>query len=196
MALAVLVLIVGAVGWFPLSLFQPLKGDGEGDGGRAHPAGAGVGEIADLLERSGVISSAFFFQARARSPAAATTSRPGRFTLKRGMSHGAAMDALAEGPPRRRGPGDRARGPVAPRGRPDRGQPLRGDYLSATRARPLLNPRRYGAPRARDLEGFLFPSTYEFKQGSRTDRAGAEQLAQFKREFAKVDLALRQAHAT
>jgi hypothetical protein len=31
LALAVLVLIVGAVGWFALSLFQPLKGDGEGN---------------------------------------------------------------------------------------------------------------------------------------------------------------------
>ena len=69
------------------------------------------------------------------------------------------------------------------------GNRLRGDYITATRRSPELDPRRYGAPRTATLEGFLWPSTYEFKKGSRTNRLVSEQLAQFKRNFSGVDMA-------
>ena len=58
-----------------VSLFQPFKGDGEGARVRVEiPRGASVGEIATILEDNGVISSAFFFQLRARI--AGRTRRP------------------------------------------------------------------------------------------------------------------------
>ena len=105
------------------------------------------------------------------------------------MSNAAAMDAISKGPP-----ADVVRVAV-PEGRSRRevdrivGNRLRGDYITATRRSPQLDPRRYGAPRNATLEGFLFPSTYEFKKGSRTPQLVSEQLDLFKRNFARVDLA-------
>ena len=52
--------------WLLVSLFQPLSGDGEGSVQVVIPRGAGVEQIAEVLEEKGVISSPFFFKARAR----------------------------------------------------------------------------------------------------------------------------------
>jgi uncharacterized YceG family protein len=136
-----------------------------------------------------VVSNAFFFQARATVSGRRDDFKAGRFTLRRGMSHTAAMDAISEGPP-----ADVVR-LVVPEGRSRRevdrivGNRLRGDYITATRRSGELDPRRYGAPRNATLEGFLFPATYEFKKNSRTSRLVGEQVAQFKRNFGRVDLA-------
>ncbi len=188
-ALAVLVLVVGVIGWLALSLFQPFKGDGDGSVEVRIPTGASVSQIADLLEDRGVVSSAFFFQARATVSGRRDDFKAGRFTLKRGMSHTAAMDLISEGPP-----ADVVRVSV-PEGRSRReidrivGNRLRGDYITGTRRSAQLDPRRYGAPRGATLEGFLFPATYELKKGSRTSQLVSQQLAQFKRNFAGVDQA-------
>ena len=135
-ALGLLVLIVGAVGWFALSLFQPLKGDGDGDVQVRIPTGASVSQIADLLAEREVISSPFFFQARATISGRRDDFKAGRFTLQRGMSNAAAMDMISKGPP-----ADVVR-VAMPEGRSRRevdqivGTRLRGDYITATRSRP------------------------------------------------------------
>ncbi|MEA2252872.1 MAG: hypothetical protein QOG70_3114, partial [Solirubrobacteraceae bacterium] len=53
-----------------------------------------------------------------------------------------------------------------------------------------LRPASYGAPPGtRSLEGFLFPDTYELRRSDATaTQLVADQLATFKRQFAKVDL--------
>ena len=82
--------LVGLVAlWFVFSLFQPLAGDGRGEGRVSVrvPAGAGVGSIADLLEKRGVVGSAFFFQTRARLSGRAGDLKPGAYTLARGHEH-------------------------------------------------------------------------------------------------------------
>ena len=171
-----------------MSLYQPFGGQGEGQVRIVVPEGAGVGQIADLLEEKGVISSAFFFQARATVSGRREDLKAGPFRLRRDMSHGAALDALSQGPPP-----DVVRVTI-PEGRARRevkgvvGGRLKGDYLALTKSSRLLDPRRYGAKRPRDLEGFLFPASYELKKGSRTQALVNEQLAAFKREIAKVDL--------
>src|SRR5262245_40310445 len=38
---------------------------------------------------------------------------------------------------------------------------LRGDYVRASVSSPYLDPARYGGKDAKDLEGFLFPDTFE-----------------------------------
>ncbi len=48
---------------------------------------------------------------------------------------------------------------------------LRGNYLRATRRNPRLNPRNYGAEGPRNLEGFLFPATYQLRKGGRRGRS-------------------------
>ena len=176
--------------WFLFSLFQPLSGDGRGDGRVTVrvPQGAGVGEIADLLEERGVVGSAFFFQTRARLSGRAGDLKPGVYTLGEGMSIGSALDVLAKGPTpdvlNVTVPEGRSRPEVA-RALPSQ---LRGNYVSATRRSAQLRPSRYGAPRSASLEGFLFPSTYEIKRGRPVRVLVNEQLAAFKREFGKVDL--------
>jgi len=104
------------------------------------------------------------------------------------MSHVAALDALSQGPPpdvvRVTIPEGRARREV--KGLVD-GQ-LKGDYLALTKSSRVLDGRRYGARNSSNLEGFLFPATYELKRGRPMQDLVNEQLRTFKREFAKVDL--------
>ena len=181
--------LIGAFGlWFLFSLFQPFAGEGEGQVRVVIPQGVGVGQIGDLLAEKGVISSPFFFKARARVSGRAGDLKPGAFRLRKDMSYVAALDALSEGPPP-----DIVRVTV-PEGRARRevktliGNQLKGDYLGLTRRSSLIDPRRYGAKRATSLEGFLFPATYDVKKGRPMADLVALQLRAFKREFAKVDM--------
>ena len=61
---------------------------------------------------------------------------------------------------------------------------LRGSYLAASRRSSLLDSPRYGAPRGTpDLEGFLFPATYELYAGSSARLLVSEQLQAFGERF-------------
>jgi uncharacterized YceG family protein len=61
------------------------------------------------------------------------------------------------------------------------------EYLRQTAASPL--PGRYaGDGKARNLEGFLFPATYEFTPKTTTKQLVNQQLAAFRRNWAKIDL--------
>jgi UPF0755 protein len=105
------------------------------------------------------------------------------------MSYAVALDALAIGPPRNivtlsviEGQGRRE---IAASLK-DSG--LEGNYLAATRRSPGLPLARYDAEAARDLEGFLFPATYELRRGSSVRDLVDKQLEAFKKQFAQVDL--------
>jgi uncharacterized YceG family protein len=185
-------LLAGLVGlvlvWFLVALFQPFAGEGEGSVTVTVPSGAGVGEIAELLADRDVIESALFFRARATVSGRASDFKAGKFALREGMSYAAAMDALTQSPDAQTLsvtiPEGRARREV----KPLVDGVLEGDYLKLTRRSPLLDPRDYGAEGAGDLEGFLFPATYELKRGRGTKELVRQQLQTFKREFAKVDM--------
>jgi cell division protein YceG involved in septum cleavage len=59
-----------------------------------------------------------------------------------------------------------------------------GDYLAASVRSPELDPRHYGAPVGTpDLEGFLFPATYEIYAGEPASRLVARQLGAFEENF-------------
>jgi uncharacterized YceG family protein len=186
-ALGALALVVAGLAWFANSLFQPFKGDGEGEVRVVIPQGASLGEIADQLEGDGVVSSSSFFQLRARLAGRSGDLKPGRYTLARDMSFVAVLDRLEGGVPpdvlQVTIPEGRSRREVAPLVRR-----LRGNYVRATRRNPALDPRDYRARGARSLEGFLFPATYELKKGQPVRRLVDEQLAAFKRNFDTVDL--------
>ena len=69
---------------------------------------------------------------------------------------------------------------------------LSGSYRSAAKRSPLLNPARYGAPRGTpDLEGFLFPATYEMNAGIPVSRLVAEQLVAFRQRFGASEIRAR-----
>jgi uncharacterized YceG family protein len=66
---------------------------------------------------------------------------------------------------------------------------LIGSYRNATRTSPLLNPTRYGAPRGTyDLEGFLFPATYDIARGAGVGQLVDEQLLAFRERFGASEI--------
>ena len=79
-----------------------------------------------------------------------------------------------------------------------RSQGIRGSYLASTRHSPLLNLRAYGAPRSTpSLEGFLYPDTYQLREPINIGALVADQLTQFRKQFASVSLAYaRSKHLT
>jgi UPF0755 protein len=181
-------LAVVLLAWFLLSLLQPLKGDGEGELSVTIPRGASVGEIADLLEREEVVSSAFLFRLRTSLAGKASDFKAGEISLRRDMSYGAAIDALAD-------PAKPATVTITiPEGLSRAeidglvGDQLRGDYMAASRRSTALAPSDYGGRRARSLEGFLFPATYELKPGRPVGELVDRQLQAFERELEGVDL--------
>jgi UPF0755 protein len=180
--------VVGVAAWFLLSLFQPFHGDGAGDEMLVRiPRGSTLGDIAQLLERDGVISSAGFFELRARIAGRSDDLKPGPYRLRQNMSYAAVLDRLERGVPPNvvvvTIPEGRSRREIAPLVRR-----LDGNYLRATRRSPVLDPREYGARGAGSLEGFLFPATYELKKGQPVSRLVERQLEAFKRNFDRVDL--------
>ena len=186
-------LLLAIAAWFALSLFQPFKGEGEGQVRVVVPEGAGVSEIADLLADRGIVSSSFFLEARATLGGRRGDLKPGSYTMRRDMSNDAALDALAAGPP------PNIVTITVPEGLSRRetadiiGDQLTGDYLAATRRSPALDPREYGASDARSLEGFLFPATFELRRSRPVGDLVEQQLSAFRREFDQVDL--RYAHS-
>jgi UPF0755 protein len=174
--------------WFLFALFQPFKGDGEGQVIVNVPEGATAGEIADILTENDVVSNGGLFQIRLRLAGKEGDVQAGRYVLAANMSYGAAIDKLTS-----------SGGKVAltlPEGLPraqmapiisDVG--IGGDYMAATTSFQGFDPARYGAVNPPSLEGFLFPATYQLDPGSDVNVLIPQQLEAFEQNFAKVDLA-------
>jgi UPF0755 protein len=75
---------------------------------------------------------------------------------------------------------------------------LRGSYRASSKRSPSLDPVSYGAPAGTpDLEGFLFPATYEMFVGAPAARLVKEQLAAFQERFGAGELRrARELHVT
>jgi UPF0755 protein len=66
---------------------------------------------------------------------------------------------------------------------------LAGSYRVAAKSSALLNPAHYGAPHGTpDLEGFLFPATYDMDPGAPATRLVEEQLTAFQENFGAEDV--------
>jgi len=108
------------------------------------------------------------------------------------MSYGDAIDALAKEPSAQK-PGVRTvtipegytRGQAAPIVHQD-GVP--GNYKKATVKSKFLDPAEYGGKDAKNLEGFLFPDTFELKPKAPVKDLVELQLNDFKRKIKKVDM--------
>jgi UPF0755 protein len=190
--LSVLALVLGAaLIWFLVELFQPFHGSGHGSVVVRIPPHSSSSQVGDLLERDGVIASSFFFELRATLAGDRGKLRAGTYHLKQDMSYSAVLTALTTPPPpvKTTGvtivPGD-TRAQIGAR---LHAEGVSGSYLVFTRHSRLLNPARYGAPRrARSLEGFLFPDSYQLRVPVRISALVADQLATFKKRFAKVGM--------
>jgi UPF0755 protein len=65
---------------------------------------------------------------------------------------------------------------------------LRGSYEKASVRSKYLNPAKYGGKGAKDLEGFLFPDTFELKKHASAAELVQLQLEDFKSRIAGVDM--------
>jgi UPF0755 protein len=175
--------------WLVTGFWAPFAGEGDEPVRVRIPKGAGVQQIGDILDERGVVASAAVFSLRVRMTGVGSELKPGNYTLREGMSYGAALAALEEGPARNvvnvTIPEGRARGEVDPIVEQ---AGLDGSYLRASARSSGLDPAQYGAEQAASLEGFLFPSTYELPRGASASDLVARQLDAFKREFKGVDL--------
>jgi UPF0755 protein len=185
--LIVLAVLGLAAVWFLWSLLQPFHGDGSGRIAVTIPKSSSVGAIGSLLETKGVISSSFFFGARATIAGKRGDLKPGSYVLKKDMSYGDVITILSKGP------APNVVTVVVPEGRSRREiaaslSGLKGNYIAATKRSKVLNPARYGARHATDLEGFLFPATYQLKRGAPVTQLVTKQLQAFKQRFANVSL--------
>jgi UPF0755 protein len=175
--------------WFLWSLFQPFHGDGSGHVALTIPKGASVSEVGDLLDEKGVIDNSTFFQIRTTLAGKRSELYPGHFTLAHGMSYGAAIDALSKPPVKRVTtvtiPEGYSRSQAAQLVEEDG---LEGDYTKETVHSKYLNPAKYGGKGAKDLEGFLFPDTFEMKPGAPTADLVQLQLQDFRRRIKGVDM--------
>jgi uncharacterized YceG family protein len=192
LALAAAVVLV----WFLLSLFQPFSGSGSGHVIVEIPKGSSSSKIGSILDHDGVVSSGFFFNLRALLEGKRSSLHSGRFQLKRDMSYSAAIEALSKPPPRTIAvkvviPEGYTRRQIAELVQQDA---LKGSYLAESKHSRMLDPTHYGAPASTpDLEGFLFPATYEMTAGAPASRLVSEQLLAFRRRFSSE--LTRRAHA-
>jgi UPF0755 protein len=183
----IFLVIAGVAIWFLVSLFQPFGSSGSGDVTVTVPTGASVGEIGDILAKKGVVSHSFFFELRARLAGDSGDLKPGVYKLKKDMSYSSALAALTKGVPpnivRIVIPEGKSRREIAPLA-----HGLQGSYLAASTRSPYLNPRNYGGRHARNLEGFLFPASYQLKKGASARALVRDQLQAFKQNLSKINL--------
>ena len=191
LALAAAIVVV----WFLLSLFQPFAGQGHGRVIVVIPKDSSASTVGSILARDGVVSSGFFFDIRALVEGKRGELHSGRFLLRHEESYAAAIAALSKPPPAAIPvkvviPEGENRLQIAELAAADG---LTGGYAAASVHSPLLDPATYGAPRdTPNLEGFLFPATYEMNAGAPVSRLVAEQLTAFQERFGPEDV--RRAH--
>jgi UPF0755 protein len=184
-----------AVVWFLLSLFQPFANGGHGRVIVVIPKGSSASAIGSILARDGVVSSGFFFDMRALVEGKRGELHSGRFLLRHGESYAAAIAALSKPPPvtipvKLVIPEGETRLQIAELAAADG---LTGSYTAASKRSSLLNPVDYGAPKGTpNLEGFLFPATYDMKAGAPVSQLVSEQLTAFRERFGAEEI--RRAH--
>ena len=190
-AAGIALVLAAAVIWFVFELFQPLGTSPHGQVTVTVAPSTASSQVGKALARDGVISSSFFFELRATLDGDRSKLRAGTYHLQKGMSYGAVLKRLTARPAAARTTEltiaeGHTRQYVATLLRK---QHIKGDYLAATRHSALLNPRRYGAPRSTDtLEGFLFPDTFSLTDPVRVSALVDDQLTDFKRRIASVDM--------
>jgi len=172
------------------SIFQPFHGDGEGEPFNVNVPSGSVGDVASLLKDRGVISNATMFQINATVTGKRSKIYHGIHSFKKNMSYSAALEELGKQPPKKTVtvvlPEGLSRSEMA---NVVEAAGLPGDYMAATEKSPDLNPDDYGADgKAKNLEGFLWPATYELKPGSDVQDLVDQQLQAFKDNIASVNM--------
>lgn len=158
------------------------------------PAGAGTADIAGVLAEKGVVSNPNMFRLQSRQAGADGKLRAGVYELSTGMPYDLVITKLMAGPPIKYVtvtiPEGFTLDQIAARLEKQVGIPSK-EFLAIAKggAKTLVAERPYlkGVYKGL-LEGYLFPKTYRFREG--TDARGAIDimLDQFEKEIAQVDL--------
>jgi uncharacterized YceG family protein len=183
------VLVAVLLLWFLVALFQPFAGDGKGSGtvSVTIPKGASASQVADILDKNGVVSNSTLFNLRLKLAGKSGDILPGSYVLAHGMSYSAAMDKLTgtSGQISVLIPEGLSRPQIAEVATKDG---LSGDYNAASTSSPGFDPAAYGAKSPPSLEGFLFPATYKVDQGADVKELVQEQLTAFQQNIKGVDM--------
>jgi peptidoglycan lytic transglycosylase G len=193
LAVVALALIGGAL-WLINATFQPFHDDPTGAVVVTVPPGADAGQIGKLLQAAGVVDSAKLFEANATVTLRRSKLRPGKYTLPKGMTNGGAIEALMQGPKARvvktfkftlpEGQSRHENVALVKKG------PFTGDYLKATTDKAFLRRAHgLGLPKSsKNLEGFLFPATYEMISGASAKDLVKRQLDAYQQSVGKVSM--------
>jgi len=192
---ALLALAAIAVALYAINAtFQPFHGSGSGGVEVRIPDGADAGEIGDILAARGVVDSSRFFVLNATVTGRRGGLRPGKYTLRQGMTNGEAIDALTKGPKVKvvkttditipEGPSIKEEAPKIDK------TSLTGSYAKTANSPPVLRAiRKLGAPKGtRTAEGYMFPATYTVVEGGPVTSLVDKQLGAFKQNFGKIDM--------
>jgi peptidoglycan lytic transglycosylase G len=174
--------------------FQPFHGDGTGGVEVRIPDGADAGEIGDILAAKGVIDSSRFFVLNATVTGRRGGMRPGKYTLRQGMTNGQAIDALTKGPKVKvvkttditipEGPSIKEEAPKIDK------TSLTGSYAKATRTPQVMRAiRKLGAPKGtKTAEGYMFPATYTVVEGGPVKNLVDKQVAAYRDNVRNIDM--------
>jgi peptidoglycan lytic transglycosylase G len=190
LAVLALALAVGAI-WFLFQLYQPFHGSPHGSVTVTIQPHSTSREIGDELARAGVVSSGFFFDLRATLAGERGDLRAGTYKLQQDMTYSKALKVLTTAPA---GPPVTNITIIEGRTRAQindllKAQGVKGSYFVATRHSPLINFAADGAPKhTPDLEGFLFPDTYQLVEPISIPALVTDQLKTFRQQWAQVNL--------
>jgi peptidoglycan lytic transglycosylase G len=157
------------------------------------PRGADASRIAQILQSRGVIDDAGRFGGYAKSRGEGSAFQAGTYHLIRGADWDALMSRLDAGPPT---PGVRRL--VVPEG-------FRNTQIEARLPSVGINGRAWAAAveaaapppgfgHHTNMEGFMFPATYDVRPGEPAKTLVAQELAAFRDNMAQVDLSYARAH--
>lgn len=194
-ALVIVVVILGAAGAVAWNaLYKPaVKVQADKPVQVEVPGGASTARIASIMAEKGVVDNALMFRLKTRSAEADGQLRAGVYDLVTGMSYDAVIAELKKGPAIKYTtvtiPEGFVISQIAERLSKQAGIPkkefvklARGGAEEFAADHPYLKGAYEGS-----LEGYLFPKTYRFKEGTTAREAIEMMLDQFDREMATVD---------
>ena len=150
------------------------------------PPGADASEIGAILEDQGVVADGGRFREYAKDQGEGSDFKAGAYTMRAGTGYDALIRALD------RGPVEVTKTLVIPEGYriTDIQARLPAVGISkqayARAVRRAVPPPGYG--HHLNMEGFMFPATYEIKPGESAKMLVQQQLAAFRDNFAQVDM--------
>jgi len=158
------------------------------------PKGASTTQIATLLTDAGVVPNAMMFRVQTRLAEADGQLKAGVYDLATGMPYDLVIERLQQGPPIKYVTVTIPEGwvvtQIASRLDKEAGIPkeeflklARGGAKEFAAEHPYLEDAYKGS-----LEGYLFPKTYRFPEGTTARKAIETMLDQFDKEIAEVDL--------